>query len=295
LALTASWVGFAAGAPLLATSWLRLGTAARGATYAPIAFAAVAFIRNATGTDPSLRFSLSPWPAVPVFGIESAGLFLAASFLGVSVATRAYAASVAWRCAAGALGLAVAVGVISLGATIALFPFSLGPRTLFAVAGLCLLAIVAVSTFGVQGDAVARRSRSLAVGAALIAVPLIAGQILARSDYHITRDRHAQQLIDALDRYYERELLYPDELEELIAAGDIDALPTPVIGFRFLGGADFHYQNFGTSYLLDFAAPRWVECAYSPPLSDDEEEDDDEAGEPLGGSWSCPAEPPELW
>jgi hypothetical protein len=293
--MTAIWVGFAAGAPFLATSWLRLGTAARCATYAPIAFAAVAFIRNTTGTDPSLRFSLSPWPAVTVFGIESAGLFLAASFLGVSVATRAYAASGAWRCAAGALGLAVAVGVISLGAAIALFPFALGPRTLFAVAGLCLLAIVAVSTFGVQGDAVARRSRSLAVGAALIAVPLIAGQILARNDYHITRDRHAQQLIDALDRYYERELLYPDELEELIAAGDIDALPTPFIGFRFLGGADFHYQNFGTSYLLDFAAPRWVECAYSPPFSDDEEEDDDEAGEPLGGSWSCPAEPPELW
>ena len=295
LAMTAIWVGLAAGAPFLATSWLRLGTAARFATYAPIAFAAVAFIRNTTGTDPSLRFSLSPWPAMTVFGIEVAGLFLAAIFLGVSVATRAGGGGGVWRFAAGALGSAVPLGVISLGAALALFPFALGPRTLFAVAGLCLLATVAVGGFGVRRDAVVRRSRSLAVGAALIAVPLITGQILARSDYHITRDRHAQQLIDALDHYFERELLYPDELEELIAAGDIDAIPTPAIGFRFLGGADFHYQNFGTSYLLDFAAPRWVECAYSPAYSDDEEEDDNEASEPLGGSWSCPAEPPELW
>jgi hypothetical protein len=294
LLMTAVWVGCAAGAPLLATSWLRLGTVARVATYAPIAFAAVAFIRNTTGTDPSLRFSLSPWPAATVFGIEVAGLFLAATFLGVSVATRAHAASRAQRWAAGALGLAIPVGVISLGATLAMFPFALGARTLLAVAGLCLLAIVAVSSFSVRGDAVARRSRSLAVGAAMIAAPLIAGQILVRSDYHITRERHAQQLIDALDRHYQRELLYPDELEELVAVGDIDAIPTPAIGFRFLGGAGFHYQSFGTSYLLDFAATRWVECAYSPPFFDDEE-DDDEEDEPLGGSWSCPAEPPELW
>ncbi len=294
LLMTAIWVGCAAGAPLLATSWLRLGTVARVATYAPIAFAAVAFIRNTTGTDPSLRFSLSPWPAATVFGIEVAGLFLAATFLGVSVATRAHAASRAQRWAAGALGLAIPVGVISLGATLAMFPFALGARTLLAVAGLCLLAIVAVSSFSVRGDAVARRSRSLAVGAAMIAAPLITGQILVRSDYHITRERHAQQLIDALDQHYQRELLYPDELEELVAVGDIDAIPTPAIGFRFLGGAGFHYQSFGTSYLLDFAATRWVECAYSPPFFDDEE-DDDEEDEPLGGSWSCPAEPPELW
>jgi hypothetical protein len=295
LAMTAGWVAIAAGAPLLATSWLRLGTAARVATYAPVAFVAIAFIRNTTGTDPSLRFSLSPWPAVTIFGIEVAGLFLAAAFLGIAVATRADADNRTQRYAAGALGLAIPVSLICLGGALALFPFALGARTLFAVAGLCLLAIVAASTFGVHGDAVARRSRALAVAAALIAAPLIAGQILARHDYHITRDHHAQQLIEALDRHYERELLYPDELSELIAAGDLDAIPTPAIGFRFLGGADFHYQSFGTSYLLDFAATRWVECAYSPPFSEEEEESDEEAGEPLGGAWSCPAEPPELW
>lgn len=298
LATTALWVGFAAGAPCLATSWLRLGIAARVATYAPIAFAAIAFIRNATGTDPSLRFSLSPWPAVAIFGIETAGLFLAASFLGVSLAIRAHAAGVVQRCAAGALGLAVPVGIISLSAALGLLPFAIGPHTRFAVAGLCLFAIVALSAFDRREEAVARRARALAVAAALIAAPLIAGQILALSDYRTTRDGRAQQLIDALDRHYERERLYPDALEELVTAGEIDAIPTPAIGFRFLGGADFHYQNFGTSYLLDFAAPRWVECAYSPPFSDEDEEgakDAEDVSESLGGAWSCPAEPPELW
>ena len=104
-----------------------------------------------------------------------------------------------------------------------------------------------------------------------------------------------KRILDGLERHYAREQLYPDSLEELVAAGDLDALPSPAIGFRSLGGADFHYQNFGTSYLLDFAAPRWVECAYSPPYAEEEEEDDDGADEALGGSWSCPAEPPELW
>jgi hypothetical protein len=296
LAMTAVWVGIAAAAPLLATSWLRLGSAARVAIYAPIAFAVVACIRNTTGTDPSLRYSLSPWPAMTIFGIEVAGFFLAAAFLGIAIAVRSQAGNRMRRFGACALGLALPVAVVSIGAALGLFPFALGVRTLLLLAGLCLCAIVAVSSIGIQGGGVSQRSHSLAVGAALIAAPLIAGQVLARSDYHITRDRHAQALIDALDRHYERELIYPDELEELVAAGDIDAIPDPAIGFRFLSRVEFHYQNFGTSYLLDFSAPRWVECAYSPPFADDEEDESDEpADEPLGGSWSCPAEPPELW
>lgn len=297
LTLTAFWIGTAAAAPLLAASWLRLGTAARIATYAPLALAGVAFIRNATGSDPTLRFGLSPWPAVTVFGIEVAALFFAAAFLGVAVATAVRSNDRSRRLAAAVLGVLVPVGAISAGAALALLPFAVGPRTLFAVACVCGLAIAAVSTVGVRGraEAVQRRSRALAVGAALIAAPLLTGELLARLDYHVTRDRRAQRILDGLERHYAREQLYPDSLEELVAAGDLDALPSPAIGFRSLGGADFHYQNFGTSYLLDFAAPRWVECAYSPPYAEEEEEDDDGADEALGGSWSCPAEPPELW
>jgi hypothetical protein len=85
----------------------------------------------------------------------------------------------------------------------------------------------------------------------------------------------------------------------------------PEIGFPLASRdeLDFTYQGFGTSYLLEFSAPRWVQCAYNPPYADEEgeenmddavsagvgddgEDDDAESG---GGSWSCPSKPPELW
>ena len=61
--------------------------------------------------------------------------------------------------------------------------------------------------------------------------------------------------------------------------------------------------------LLEFAAPRWVQCAYNPPYGDEDFGEDDffddteEGLEDLGyededlgaGSWSCPEKPPELW
>jgi hypothetical protein len=65
------------------------------------------------------------------------------------------------------------------------------------------------------------------------------------------------------------------------------------------------YQNFGINYLLEFSAPRWVQCAYNPPYLDEEDgeeeefedeeipSEEDEDG--LPGSWSCPSKPPELW
>ena len=66
---TALWVGCAAAAPFLAASWLRRGWPLRVALFLPVLFAALALMRNATGTDPDLPFMISPWPAIPVFGI----------------------------------------------------------------------------------------------------------------------------------------------------------------------------------------------------------------------------------
>ena len=68
-----------------------------------------------------------------------------------------------------------------------------------------------------------------------------------------------------------------------------------------LGRQEFVYQNFGESYLLEFSAPRWIQCAYNPPYREDEGEAAEEgaAAEPddgMGrGEWSCPSKPPELW
>jgi len=99
-----------------------------------------------------------------------------------------------------------------------------------------------------------------------------------------------------LDAYYAREGLYPDALEELVGAGDLDRVPRPRIGFAGLGAERFTYDSFGTSYLIEFSAPRWVQCAYNPPYPDEEEEGaPGEGEEALGGAWSCPSKPPELW
>ena len=100
--------------------------------------------------------------------------------------------------------------------------------------------------------------------------------------------------------HYEREGGYPDDPGELVALGLLGYVPVPRVGFRFLEEQEFVYQNFGISYLLEFSAPRWVQCAYNPPYQDedlDEEEPQEELDDEgaLPGSWSCPAKPPELW
>jgi hypothetical protein len=118
-------------------------------------------------------------------------------------------------------------------------------------------------------------------------------------DYSRTRDGHAQTIIDALNAYRAREGAYPEELAALVAGGDIPTIPKPEIGFRMLTDQEFVYQNFGDSYLLEFSAPRWIQCAYNPPYVDEEAEPGGEAemaGDGAGeGEWSCPSKPPELW
>ena len=88
----------------------------------------------------------------------------------------------------------------------------------------------------------------------------------------MTREIRARQILDALALYIARETVYPDTLAELVKTGDIESIPEPAIGFGFLYDAHYRYQNFGTSFILEFPAPRWVECAYTPPFSDEEDE-----------------------
>ena len=143
-------------------------------------------------------------------------------------------------------------------------------------------------------------------------IPLLSGQAMARYDYYVAREHEAREIIDALESYLVREEIYPDELDDLIGAGDLEAIPEPSIGFGFLYDGHFRYRSFGTSFILEFPAPRWVECAYTPPYEDDDEDffddeaEDDEPDEfdnlpgmsgddSLDEAWSCPSKPPELW
>jgi hypothetical protein len=110
-----------------------------------------------------------------------------------------------------------------------------------------------------------------------------------------------------MEQYLEKEELYPDELADLVKTGYLDEIPEPAIGFGFLYDGHFRYRSFGSSFILEFPAPRWVECAYTPPYDDEEEEYEEEefdealglagdgGGDSLDEAWSCPEKPPELW
>jgi hypothetical protein len=280
LALTAVVVGFSLAAPLLAASWLRLSWALRLLIYLPIVFVVFAFVRNATGTDESLRFAISPWPALPVFGIEVGALFIAAWLCGTGFGLRAIGglrrAEGGRARAHGVAHLLLAIALPALllwiGSQLGLFPFRAGAKTFVGASLATAIAIASAGLVRSGADGLSRRARHALVGATLIGIPLISSEAVARFDYHLTREIRARQILDALALYIARESVYPDSLEELVKTGDIASIPEPAIGFGFLYDAHFRYQNFGTSFILEFPAPRWVECAYTPPF-DDEEED----------------------
>jgi hypothetical protein len=316
--LLAFTIGLSLSAPLLARSWLGLGWPLRVALYGPFVFIVLAFMRNATGTDESLRFSISPWPVVPVFGIETATLFITACMVGIAIGVWGIAqrkkedvTTTGRLFATALLGIVTPGMLLQVGSYLDMLAFGVGSGTVVVTGAICAIAIVAAGNIGVRGNSDARlaRAKGLAVGAALLGIPLISGSAIARYDYHVTREREARSIIDALAVYAESEFIYPDDLEALVASKHLDAVPSPSIGFGFLYDGEFRYQSFGTSFLLEFPAPRWVECAYTPPYDDEDYDDEETEAEPDGGtdsgeggddesldeSWSCPSKPPELW
>ncbi len=280
-------IGFSIASPFLAQSWLRLGWPLRLATYLPFLLLILAFIRNATGTDQSLQFAISPWPAIPMFAIGLGSVFTLVLLVGTAIGVAGIAAArrSSGSAAIGAavvgvvLGIVVPACLLLLGDSIGVFAFSVGVPTLSAMAIACVIAI-ALGTLRAGGaDGLSQRAVRLAVGAAMIAIPVISGQALARYDYHQTREVLAREVTDALAAYLEKEDIYPDELDQLVAEGYLSEIPEPAIGFGFLYDGKFRYRSFGTSFILEFPAPGWVECAYTPPyLDEDEDVDDDEFG-----------------
>lgn len=311
----AAVIGATLGSPWLAASWLRLGWPARTAWILPIVLLVLVVERNVTGTNDSLPFAISPWPAVQVFGFEAIGTTIAAQLAGAGLALIGVRA---WRkskrplfgMAAILAGVAVPALAWRAFAALELLPFRVTESRTIGAAVACAVLVVAGAA-GVRFDAKRLHLRSLhmLVAAALVGLPLFVGTAWARWEYTLTRDGSAQRIIDALAKFYERESVYPDDLDQLVSSGFLDSVPRPTIGFVAPGEerAPFTYQAFGTSYLLEFSAPRWVQCAYNPPYDADEGEDEepvataavegeDAEEEDLGGgAWSCPSKPPELW
>jgi len=306
LALFSAVVAAAASAPLLAASWLRQPWPLRIGLYLPILLGVLVYERNVTGTDPALRFAISPWPVIQIFGLELAAACIGAAVMGVGFGLAAAARA---RRGGGAalwiLGAAAAAALPGLALGVAasqdLLPFGAGLGFFVLLGVAALLAFVLAATLGLGGSAERTAERALvwSVAGVLVLAPIALGQVLARLDYVATRDGHARTIIEALDRYRAREGAFPDELPQLVAAGDLESLPVPRIGFAPLTDQEFVYQNFGESYLLEFSAPRWIQCAYNPPYLEDEEDGEaapEEGDDGLGtGQWSCPSKPPELW
>ena len=297
----------------LTRSWLRLPGVLRLATYLPVLGILVAFERNVTGTDPALPFALSPWPFVQVFALETFATAVAMLWLGVGVgiltlASLRHHAGLALALPAGLLlGLGLPVGSLALGTRLEWLPFHGGHEALAWLAMAVGASLAGALLFGWREgrEPMAQRGRLFALAGLLLGTPLLTGQVLTQLDYTDTRQQRARRIVQALETYEAREGLYPERLAALVEAGDLSELPEPRIGFAALPRPEFRYDSFGSSYVLEFAAPRWIQCAYNPPWSDEADEatqgarPEPGAGSPaedeLAGAWSCPSNPPELW
>lgn len=303
--LLALVVAVALVSPWLAASLERSAWPARLALYLPAAFVTLAFLRNATGTDQSLQFALSPWPAVPLFGLELAVPVLCFAIACVALARASLGAN-----AGPALLATASVAAFAVAVLLAYAAAARGVHFDWKVPALalCIAAVVyaycAASDAG--GPASAHPGRFASLGVLLVAAPVLAGLVWMERDYTFTRDQRAARINEALQVYFAREREYPDRLDELVEAGLLAKVPEPRMGFGFLDRPVFVYQNFGINYHLEFSAPRWVQCAYNPPYLDEEDGEEEEfedeevpGGEAeedgLPGSWSCPSKPPELW
>lgn len=310
----AAAVGFAATSPWLAASWLRLRWPLRLLLYLPVFLAVIGLVRNTTGTNPSLPFSVSPWPAIAVFGLELGAAAFAAQFAGIALGLLGFIAMRRGGRARAAgfvlLGFGVLFPALSLwaGDRVGLLPFRVDSTRLALAAAVCLagIGLAAAMRDGRHPSVWKRRALHIGTGALLVGAPLLLAQTLAFRDYTVTREQRAGAVIDALANYFEREGVYPETLDALVESGELKTIPRPRIGFRFLDGQRFVYQGFGTGYILEFSAPRWVQCTYSPPWTEEDEEfgaldDPDAPGEdgfeeePEQEPWTCPSKPPELW
>jgi len=298
-----------ASAPLLAASWLRLPMAARIVVYLPVLVGVVVMMRNVTGTDPTLRFAISPWPVVPLFGLKFGSVAILGVIGGMALAAWSFARDaegVAPPAARRALGLLAALLVPALWFKLWHPTFPAKGMAVVTAAGA---AFVLGAAFLGRADTRARRSRHLAWGFLLALLPLAIGKTWADADYSRTREGSARVVIDALAAYYEDHTEYPEDLQELVDLEYLERIPRPTIGFDFIEAQEFVYQSFGNSYNLEFSSPDWVQCAYNPAWSEEDWDDEDEADDPgvteaggddadeesLGESWSCPSSPPELW
>lgn len=307
LALTGLSLAAAVVAPLLVASWLRLSSRARCIVYLPIFFCTMAAVRGATGTSEHLMFMISPWPLFTTMCLDDCVLVVAGFLFSVALGV----VSVARR----KVDIAAVVGVLAAlwvpGFWVARACTSIGlPELAIGTAGpsaLLAAALIAACSIDRQSrkrrETALKRGFHLGLGATLVFVPVFAGHSLAAGDYAVNRFVRAPQVIHALQQHIMAEEFYPETLDDLVKAGYLSESPRPRIGFGFLekiGLADevkYRYNEYGSSFILEFDSNYWVQCAYSGNYYFDEDEEEYEAEELQEDApdWTCLNKTPMLF
>ena len=278
-----------------------------------------------TGTNPDMRFNISPWPVITVFGMLFTGYMLAAFHL--SAGAGLWLSSKLPGAGGVAAGAVVAAGLAALGAGLI---FTEPPVSRLVTFGIIAAVYMVLARRLASEETPVPASALSRIAAGLMIVAMIgASDRVAISNQVTARDSTARTVLLALEEYKKSKAEYPDRLAELVP-DFLNAIPKPQIGLIRQDSDEFDYSSFGDSYALEFASVYWVQCAYSPPYEfatydEDEEEEaeeedrremdfdedvdvaarvesDDEktANESLrnaglAGSWNCPREPPKIW
>ncbi|MDP6980904.1 MAG: hypothetical protein QF570_20270 [Myxococcota bacterium] len=288
---------------LLVGSWLKLGTTLRCAIYLPVFVVVMAVVRGTTGTSESGSFGVSPWPVFTTFGLDNAVFVLCgllfATAIGVLTFSRERFDGVS------GLGLLVAITLPVCFAALRFPDLALSMKLALAAAAIVMIALAAFVRVESSENGLAGRGLRIALGAALVFLPILSGSALARGDFSANRYVQSPRVVDALQAHIKAEEFYPEKLEDLVTAGYLETPPRPRIGFGLLETlgitepAAYRYNEYGSSFVLEFDSSLWVQCQYSGNYYFDEEEeeeyDEEDDWEPETPEWSCLDKRPALW
>ena len=271
-----------------------------------------------TGTDSFMRFNISPWPVVTVFGLLLVGSTLSALHCAAGLGSWLAARVEGKRGLTAGVLVSVVLGVLLVFAVLHTPP--LRALILFGcIAGIC--AFVRARSAPDDPDLAARAALTVLAAGVFAFATIDLSDRGAGAFQTKARNVTATRVLVALERYKEGEGHYPERLRHLVP-DFFEELPRPRMGLILDDDDEFTYTNLGDSYLLEFSSVQWVQCGYSPPYDfaaysdedfeeeEDEEEDDYEplsqqvvdpeleallADHGLEGAWNCADAPPRLW
>jgi hypothetical protein len=294
MVLTGLAIGCTIVSPLLVQRWLALPNLVKIAIYLPLFFYLIAAVRGATGTSEHMAFLVSPWPIFTTFGLEAAVVLICGVLGAMALGVLALSEGLSHKLLVplGILAALAVPGIVLRGVHSEAQPAAIA---IFTTLTLIPIGLGLLTRSAQRSAALQRRGIHLALAALMIATPIVSGRALANGDYTVNRYVRAPQVIDALQRHIEKEEFFPEKLSDLVEAGYLDGEPAPRIGFgllQTLGLADvaaYRFNEYGSSYVLEFDSSEWVQCSYSGQyyFDDGEEEEWDEEDMPEEPSWSC--------